>query len=303
MITLEKIIQAEFENITIDEVVKLLAEHNLYEFLTDSISQINVHIDNKAEEIKKFGFLNISHIASTVLIRINEHLKLLSKSKKEEHKSNLEYLLGNITKRIIKSTIDHLPNKNREAQLILIHTSLYETCLLYKYNFEELTAFIQIDDLIREIYVEYSSMIQKESDLDLTIENNFPGFQCAMHIQDNLDTLINLFQKLKISDDLENIKRLFNSPSENLAIRFNESKATYVLQFLVVLNSSKIIESNNKKYGFYQVLECHVLNFKEVFLKGKDGQRGADRVRKLNDWHQRKSEFDKVLKDVLKNVS
>lgn len=303
MITLEKIIQAEFENISIDEVVKLLAEHSLYEFLKVSISQINQHLNNKEEEIRNFGFLNISHIASIVLIRINEYLRHLSKSKNEKDKSDLEYLLGNITKRIIKFTIDHLPYKNRKAQLILIQTSLYETCLLYKYNFEELTSFIQIDDLVREIYVEYSSKVQNESKLDLNVEKNFPGFKCAIHIQNDLEALINLFQKLKISDELIKIQMLFNSPTQNLAIKFNETRATYVMQFLTVLNSSKIIESDNKRFGFYQVLECHVLNFKEIFLKGKDGQRGADRVRKLKDWEQRKFDFEKLLKDFIKNAS
>lgn len=304
MITLEKIIQTEFENITVDSVVKLLAEHGLYSFLVDAINQINSHIQNQTEEIKDFGSIKVSHIASSLLIRINEYLRSLSNNKEVKQKNELEYLLGNITKRIIKSTIDALPKSISVKQLSVIQISLSETCLLYKYDFEKLTEFIQIDDLVREVYVEYTNSIQQENFIDVSIENNFPGFQCSStHVQNSLDNLLNLFQQLKISDEIEKIKTLFNRPTQNLAIKFDENNATYVMQFLVVLNSSAMIESDNKKYGFYQVLECHVLNFKNVFLKGKDGQRGADRVRKLKDWEQRKSEFDKHLKGLLKNTS
>jgi hypothetical protein len=304
MIMLEKIVQTEFENIAIDDVVKLLAEHNLYAFIIDSITQINSHLKNQKEEIKNFGCIKVSHIASSLLIKINEHFRNLPKGKQEKQKGKLEYLLGNITKRIIKSTIDALPGYIRGKQLSVIQIALSETCLLYKYDFEKLTEFVQIDDLVREVYVEYTKSIRQGNHIDLSIENKLPGFRCTSpHVQNSLESLLGLFQELQISNEIEKLRTLFNGPTENLAISFNNINATYVMQFLVVLNFSNMIESDNKRYGFYQVLECHVLNFKEVFLKGKDGQRGADRVRRLKDWEERKCEFNKHLNNFLKNTS
>lgn len=300
MITIDQILKQEFQNVGRDKIVSILSKNKLYDFLSEIISLINGHIDNKNEELKSFGILQISPIASTLLIRINEYLRHLSKQKKIKEKQELEYILGNITKRIIKLIIDQVPNNVKALQLKSIEISLRDTCSLYNYDFEKLSEFIQIDDLVREIYVEFTNQKEETQVLDVSLNTSLPGFRCcADHNKKQLPQLLELIKELEISDDLEQIEKLFHKPKENLAIKLNESKATYVLQFWAALSASKFIESDSKKYGFYQVLECHVVNFKEVFLKGKDGQRGVDRVRKLKDWESRKIEFEGYFKKLI----
>lgn len=293
MITIDQILKHEFQNVGRDKIVSILSKNKLYDFLSEIISLLNDHIDNKHEELKLFGILQISPIASTLLIRINEYLRLLSKKKRTKEKQELEYILGNITKRIIKLIIDEVPNNSKALQLKSIEISLRDTCKLYNYDFEKLSEFIQIDDLVLEIYADLSVNSEKFPAIDISSNNSIPGFQCCSnHNKQQLPGLIKLIKSLGISDETDKIKKLFNKPNKNLAIQLNDKKPTYVMQFWAALCTSKIIESNNDNYGFYQVLECHVLNFKEIYLKGKSGQRGADRVRKLQDWPVRKREFE-----------
>lgn len=300
MITLDQILKHEFQNIGRDKIVSTLSKHKLYDFLSEVISLLNTHIENKTEELKSFGTLQVSPIASALLVRINEYLRQLSKQKKIEQKKELEYVLGNITKRIIKLIIDQVPNHSKALQLKSIEIGLRDTCELYNYDFEKLSEFIQIDDLVREIYVEFSGQKEAVQSLDVSLDTSLPGFRCcADHNKKQLPLLLKLIKDLEISTEIEKIEKLFHKPKENLAIKLNENKATYVMQFWVKLATSKFIESDNEKYGFYQVLECHVLKFKEVFLKGKDGQRGADRVRKLKDWEIRKAEFEGYFKKLI----
>jgi hypothetical protein len=299
LITLEKIIKAEFQNVNLNDVVKKLAEHNLYDFLTESISLVNQHLINKEEEIRSFGVVKIDSVATSLLIKINEYLRSLGVNNQLNEKIELEYLLGNITKRILKLAIDEVPNEIKSNQLLSIQIALQDTCHLFNYNFEELSDFVQINDLILEVYVEISSKELVKNDITLANENGFPGYCCTNFGKEKLLRLFDTMRDLEITSETENLEKLFNYPSENLALKLNKSKVDFVLQFFVCLKASGFVSSNNPAFGFYQVLQCHVLEFDEIFLNGRDIQRRMDLVRKIRSWDENKELFNKRLKELV----
>lgn len=296
MITIEKIINNEFANASIDDIVSKISAHNLFEFTSKAIELVNVHLDNKKFELEKYNIIKIESVVSSLLIGINEHLRSLKK-KTDTEIEELEYLFSNISIGLLKAILEEIPDQNKAGQVTSIYDCLKDTCTLYKYNFEALSDFLQIEDLVRNIYVKVQ-MISKNNEnlIDRTISNNMPGYKCTYtHFEPKMPKLLDIMKQLKITDDIEKFGELFNSPSKNLAIKLNENRDTYVMQFLTYLYSLQVIESNNKKFGYYQVLECHVINFKQTFLRGATGQKGSERVRRLKDWDTRREEFENIF--------
>lgn len=297
--TLNEIIKIEFQNASVDQVVKLLAENNLYDCLIKTIDKVNYHLNNKDGELNYFGILNVAPIASTLLIRINEYFRILQKENNRDQQQHLEYILGNITKRILINVIKNVPASHKQKQLLAIHVALSETCDLFNYDFEKLSQFLQIDDLIIEVYATWPN--ENENEKVITPNSDFislPGFSHSLMDPEDIPKLIDIFISEDITSDRENLNLLFNNPKENLSIQFNEKKKKYVLQFLAVLKNSKLITHYNCT-GFYLVLSCHVKNFDEVFLNGKTAQRRIDAVKKLKDWEQNKNRFEGLLKKLV----
>lgn len=299
MLSLEKLVASEFGNANLNEVVKKLAEHNLYDFLIESINTVNVHLIQQQLELKTFSVIKISHIASVMLIKFNEYLRQLFSLGKVEEKKELEYLLGNITKRLIKSVIDEVPVNHRSNQLLSIQISLEDTCKLYKYDFGKLSEFIQIDDIVIEVYVQVSEHQDSVSKIETPLTKTPPGYSSTNIKGDKLRKLLQIMVELEITTEIEKFGKLFDPLYDNLAIRLNESKRNYVLQFFVCLKATGFITCTDSCFGFYQVLQYHVLNFDAVFLNNRPIKGRMDLVRKIKSWDINKELFNKRLKELL----
>lgn len=145
MITLKNIIQTEFENVTEDEVVNQLSEHKLYGVIIQTIELVNAHLANKEQQLKSYGTIQVSHIASSVLIRVNEYLKLLDNRQKDVWE--LKQLVGSIFKRLLMMISAALPKQAKQKFAISLEISLKETCLIHGYKFKELVKFLGLDTL------------------------------------------------------------------------------------------------------------------------------------------------------------
>jgi hypothetical protein len=294
-ITLETIIEAEFGNASIPKIRKILKKHHQYEFLINSIHQINLHITNKQSELKDSGMLNVGALAAIILTKFNQYLRELKGKEMQDDKKELEYLLGNISRRIIQLVLDEVPPTAKFRQLSNIVASLIDVCNIYKYDFFQLSTFLNVDELVRNVYVTQS----KKEEPDINRQARVPGYRtCSANSKNKTYALIKLIIDLGICEEEEKLHKLFNKPKENLSIRFNEEDPVYVMQFWAALNPKHIIESDDPKFGFFQVLECHVINFKQYFMKGLSGKRAADSVRKRQDWIMRASKFDSHFKNI-----
>src|SRR6202008_1850794 len=98
----------------------------------------------------------VSHIASCLLIKINEYLRAL-KSKNKKDKENLEYLLGNILKQLLIQIINRLPKEGKIKFTTVTYIALQDTCKLYNYNFAELMMFLNVQNTAFEKSVSYNA--------------------------------------------------------------------------------------------------------------------------------------------------
>lgn len=293
-LSFQNIIEAEFGNANIDEIKQKLEEHNLFDFIANCVSQINEHLKVKAETIKQNEALNIAPIGAMMLVKFNDYFRDLLSKNNNSKKVEIEYFLGNFTKRILIIVIDIVPQSIKQKQLQNIVTGLSDACKLHNYDFEKLSAFLRIDEMVLELY---SHLSFSETPV-LSNTSQLPGFKMKNKSTESLSILIEILNKENITKDNEKIIQLFNTPKKNLAIEFNENKITQVLQFMAVLKNSGLI-SYHACGGFYQVLSCHVKNFDAVFLNGKTPQQRIDKVRKLKNWCDSKDYFDGQLKQLL----
>lgn len=280
MLQLKKIIKAEFEDANIDEIIYKFSSHNLYASIISAIDLINLHLKEAEYEISSYGIPQISHIASSLLIKINEYLRTLVSRKKEKDKKELEYLLGGILKRLLIQITDSLPTETKMKFATAIYSSLKDTCSLYSYDFVQLIKFLDIENAAFENSVSFNA--SPLSDTNGTKNNQIPCYIWNNGSSNEFNFFIKMVKKHAITEEIEKFKLLFKNPSKNLAINMDEKRSVFVLQFLSCINDSGFVLTNG--FGFYQVLQCHVFNFDKIFLRDNSAKRQVAAVKKKKGW-------------------
>lgn len=297
MLQLKKIIKAEFEDADIDEIISKLSSHHLYAPIISSINLINKHLKESEHEICSYGTPQISHIASSLLIKINESFRTLVFNKKEKDKKELEYLLGGLLKRLLIQVTESLPTEVKIKFARVIYSALKDTCSLYSYDFVQLIKFLGIENSAFENSVSYNASPL----LDISDSKND---QIPCYIWNNgssskeFNVFIKMVKKHGITKEIEKFKQLFENPSQNLAINMDEKRSVFVLQFLSCINDSGFVLTNG--FGFYQVLQCHVFNFDKNFLKDTSAKRQVAAVKKKKGWKPIKNGLMKELLGIVK---
>ncbi|KAB2858923.1 MAG: hypothetical protein F9K09_04305 [Flavobacteriales bacterium] len=296
LITLNKILKEEFTTQEAEEVRTLLAKHELDKILNKTIELIRNTLKDSDLHIKAFGFIQINHIAASLLIEVNETLRKLDKHKTID-KFSLESNVGRLCSSILSKVIE----KQEETEQIKIVNSLLITlndvCKYKEYNLEELLSFLRIkSQAAKNVAGRKSENVVLPSSKE---SRNTPGYKWNGKKEESFEKFISKLVELKICEESERFKLLFKKPNKNLAISLNNSKPDYVLQFLCCVKECGLISCfGNKNQGFYQVLQTHVKNFDDVFLKFKTPREAMDRVKKLKNYNDNKNKFDKTLKEI-----
>ena len=285
-LSFEKLIEAEFSNADLNGIIKTLGQYKLYDFIVNSISQLNEHLKRLDEKKENTDVLLVAPVTAIMIIKFRSCLDSLSDDHNEEEQ--LSYILGCVIKRTIKTIIDLVPTQIKYKQLLSILCALQDVYVLYKYTPDALFNFIKTDDLALELYAQHQS---EDHAAIIPDQIHLPGLYCLHLEPKNLPVLIKIFKDEGICDEEEKLLQLFNAPATNLSIQFSEQNVTHVLQFLAVLKDTGFIGHQNCK-GFYQVFECHVKNFREIFLNGQTPQRRIDKARKAKNWYSKKEAFD-----------
>ena len=299
MLQLEKILKIEFAEIDLTETKRNLATHGLYDPIVQAIDLINGHLQNSKHELKTYGSIQITHVATALLIKINEYFRILKKQKKHKVQKSLEGLLGSVLKRLLIQVIEILPENKKLKFAILVYNSLEETCKLYDYDFKHLMTFLGIESSASGKFISNTdSALIDPSKLEV---NQIACYIWNHKLNMEFASFIGIVKKFKITEDINKFEQMFDYPNDNLAIRFDEKRAEFVMQFFAYLNDIKLMTTNG--CGFYQVLECHVFDFKRVFLKDSTPQRIVDKIKKKNGWHPTKDRFEKEFKSCMKTSS
>jgi hypothetical protein len=298
MLRFEDIMSKEFAEANPKHVVDLISRHHLLEPIQKTIDLINFHLSEKENEIKSRGTIQVSHLASSLLIRINEHLRGLKAKRRKKDKEELEYYLGNLLKRLLQEITILLPQDAKIKFSVEIYVALKDTCELYGYDFPELMKFLGILSTARELHVGTQTPAVVPS-----IERNALQIPCynwnGTHEQ--RVAFLQMVKRHKISKEHKKIEQLFCNPAKNLAIKLDESRAGFVLHFLACVNESKFITP--VAAGFYQVLECHACNFSQAFLKGLSAQRAVGNAKKKSNWKNNMKIFNTELKAIVEMAS
>lgn len=295
MTTLNKILKEEFTIQEIKAIKVLLTKYELDKTLNQTIELIKNTLQDSNIQIKTFGFIQINHIAASLLIEVNETLRGLDKRKTQD-KLNLESTVGRLCSNILSSIIEKQPQKQRIKIVNSLLITLKDVCKFKEYDFKELLYFLGLESLAGENVAESKSE-------DVVLPSNkeiekIPGYKWNGG-EENFDKFMTKLVSLKICEEPKKFRLLFDNPNKNLAISFNNSKPDYVLQFLCCVKESKLISCyGNRNQGFYQVLQTHVKDFDDVFLKFKTPREATDRVKKLKKYDDNKNKFDKILKEI-----
>lgn len=295
MITLNKILKEKFATQEIEEIKALLIKYELDKTLNKTIELIKKTLQDSDIQIKTFGFIQINHIAASLLIEVNETLRKLDKRKTKD-KFSLESNVGRLCSTILAKVIEKQTEKQQIKIVNSLLISLKEVCKFKGYDFKELLYFLGLESLAGE------NVAEKKSE-DVILPSNkeskkTPGYKWNGG-EENFDKFMTKLVALKICEEPKKFRLLFDNPNKNLAISFNNSKPDYVLQFLCCVKESRLISCyGNRNQGFYQVLQTHVKDFDDVFLKFKTPREATDRVKKLKKYDDNKNKFDKILKEI-----
>lgn len=299
MLQFEKILKAEFEDANLNEIIKKISSHKLYDPIVKAVDLINEHLEHSDHELSSYGTPQISHIASSLLIKINEYLRTLISKKREKQKKELEYILGGLLKRLLMQITERLPAEIKIKFATVIYAALKDTCALYDYDFVQLMKFLRVEHSAIENSI--SQDASPEIDLNEVGSEQIPCYIWNNGANKEFNRFIKMIRKHRITEDIEKFKLLFQNPSKNLAIRFDEKRVVFVMQFLSCVNDSGFVLTNG--FGFYQVLQCHVFDFDKTFLKGDTPQRRIAAVKKKTGWEPIKKGLNKELTSIVKMVS
>lgn len=296
IINLDSILKESFVDEEINEIVLLLFKHNMYNLIIKSIDVINSHISKESKIAQYSSYINITHISSSLITRINEYLR----KRKEENKSNidedLKEVLGTIFRNILRKITDTLSVNQKQLFVLQLYTTFEEVCEINSYKLEELLLFIGVQS---QVDFEVAKMDSDKLKLPLFIKEKIPGYSWEKE-KDKFERFIEKIKHLNIADDdnLRKIKLLFSNPVEKLSIKLDEFNIEYILQLFAYLKDAHFFTHHSCR-GFYKVLQYHVFNFDDKFLKGKPVNRRINSVKRLKTWEANESKFDKIFKGLV----
>lgn len=293
---LKNIIKSEFESANVNEIVGMLAKHSLYDIIVNGITTVNSHLNNVDVEKETLGTIQITHISSSLLVKINEYLRQLKLDpQQEEEWENLRYILSGIFRRILIETTGKIPEDLKPRFAYDLYISLNEVCSIFSYDFEELLQFLGIPGLAGERMIEERS---EEIQLpDENFEERYPHYIWPDHLSGKFEVFIEHVQKLGITHAPDEFRKLFEPPNCNLALTLNKADRNFVLQFFAYVNEVRIFTASYG--GFYQVLLVHVVDFDGDFLNYRSPQRRIDTVKNHKSWPSNRNKFEECFKKMM----
>lgn len=296
--TLQQIIKEVFDSNEKNEVLELLKTNGFDEDLKKSIKLLNTFLKQENEPLSKTTKGQFYHIATIMLIQLNERLRKIPVDK-TEIKQKLEGVLSEISKRILQKVITNYDDEEKSIILVQLVRVLKDICEFYSYKINDLLKLLGVDEINY-----FKSNIEKKGDdlyLPSTKQDSLPYY--TWHGKETeLDTFISyLVDELIICTDKSKLKALFSPINENMNIEFNQTDPDNVLKFLCCLKDSGLVRTKgNGKQGFYTVLKVHVKNFDEIFLRFNEANKVVDRVKKHADFVPTKDIYNNDLKKFIK---
>lgn len=274
-ITLDEVVRNLRMNNELDDLLRQPTMDNFLAPLELSITMVNRHLNNLQYEISSYGSVMISHVASGILVRVNEQIKSSARNKKRKLKS----ILGELFKGLLNMVAKLLPKDRRYLFWNMIRTALLETCELFNYRTQELQERLALRHFCFKKACQLVPMFVWKGD------------------EADFQKLLKLVQDLKIGE-IKEFKRLFERSEDYQHVSLNTDEPNYVLQFLACLKESGLIGVSGAR-GFYKVLAVRVPGFRSVFLKNRDARRRVNTVKNLVTWPGRQKLFNTMLKSLL----
>ncbi len=261
---------------------------------------INNHIERIDKELKIFGFINISALASILLVESNNLVGSFSENEIKE-KNDLKNKLGSFYQCVlVKLVKQHKTLKEKEAFLSDIFYALLDVCILKDYDISDLFDFLKLPTIEDELEASEIKDIVADNIIkpEEVFENDVLSYVWNSNNDNGQSKFYEILVELEICKNVDNFKELFHEPISNLNIELNENKVNYVMIFLICLKDSSLITYSGRT-GFYKVLQCHVKNFDEIFLDNLEPKRRVDNIKRSVKFHQIKSMVDEKLKECI----
>ena len=278
-ITLDEVF-SDKEDLISDELLVEFSTYGLLSTIIRILTHINKHFKKPQEELKIYGITMISHIISSAIVQINEHIRngqLDSKTKKQLQ-SNCNLILH----RIIRSIKSRIPSDDQNVFSDMISITISETCEMFQYDHNELIQYLEND---------------KRTNCQAGVTYNSPRFVWRGS-SSGFNLLLKMTVELGICNNCSEFEKLFAFMKEDAKTILNSTRPDYVLQYLVCLKESGLVGVTGIR-GFYSLLSNRVVDFDLKFLKMRSAQRRVDTVKNLITWSQNQSRFNQCIKEVI----
>ncbi len=297
MLTLDDIIIEEFGEENLSELKLFFDKYDLTEKISLYLGMINNHIERVDEELEQFGFINVSALASLLLVESNALVGSFSDDEIEQ-KNDLKNKLGSFYQRVLAKVVTlHFTSKQKESFVMDIFYALFDVCILKEYDITDLFDFLKLptlDDEILEAETYGNEIGESVIDPDKIYERGVPGYVSKMNV-DLFSSFPIVLEEFKICENTAEFMKLFDDPEENLAIELNKKKANFVLQFLSYIHNMEFVGTYGK-WGFYQVLQFHVKDFDSIFLKDRGAKRRVDTIKNLKQYESNLEKIENRFK-------
>ena len=289
MIDLHQIIAGLYVDKSYHEIKDLLEEQNMYIPLKKCTILLNEALATEKKVVPTdLRSIQIGHIASLILVSVNEKLKTI---KIIDKRSQLEEILSSICRKILQNFLSQTKSDISILTYQLM-VALQDSCTFHDYDYQKLDSFLGLEGTILKMVAEKKPnnvIMPKTSPPVKTV----PGYWWKGAKNDKPD-FIELVADVT-NEKKKTIHKLFDKPTERLNLNFNASKANYILHFFSK-TKGQLIGRHGTGYGYYQVLGFHVLDFEEKFLKYRPAREIINLIKNNRSKYQENEEkFDKML--------
>lgn len=297
MLNMDDIIIEEFGEENLSELKLFFDKYDLTEKIRLYLGLINNHIERIEEELAHFGFINVSALASLLLVESNALVGSFPDDVIEQ-KNDLKNKLGSFYQRVLAKLVTlHSTPKQKEAFVMDIFYALFDVCILKTYDIADLFDFLKLPSLDNELLdneAGENEIGESVIDPDKVYERGVPGYISKMN-EVLFTSFPSVLAEFKICEKPEEFMKLFDDPDENLAIELNEKKANFVLQFLSYIHNMEFVGTYGK-WGFYQVLQFHIKDFDSIFLKNRGAKRRVDTIKNLKQYESNLEKIENRFK-------
>ncbi|MCX6318491.1 MAG: hypothetical protein NTW29_14460 [Bacteroidetes bacterium] len=257
-----------------------LEEYNLFEPLTRTVAQLNVHINEKDKLINECKILPIAHISSNLLVIVNQRIR---EEKDLEKAELIENLLSDISVEVLKNLYKFIDSSVALTRTIEI--ALKDTCNLFNYDYTQLHKFLKLESF----FYHRRSLQQSEVAFNPHI---IPSYIWKGKPIQKAE-LINILIERKLFLKKARLSKLFEKPDTCLNLEYNPALTNLTLQFFATLKKHKLVTHIGCD-GFYKVLSFHLKDFDKVFLNNKQaGTRLNALKQNKTQWIENQSRIDK----------